>query len=216
MKYPHVVFDIDNTLTDTTEAVLHSLQRAVRDITGQHLELGRLTVVLGIPGVEGLKRLGFQSPDLISVIYPLWEEYMFNYQHTVYLYEGILPLLEHLQQNGRRLGLITSKTLRQLQTTFEPFGITGFFETVITADDTCLHKPDPAPLNAYAQRSLITPAEILYVGDSSYDMICASSAGADCALALWGCHNPDGISSTYRFDTPAALTDWFREGCPAS
>ena len=33
----------------------------------------------------------------------------------------------------------------------------------------------------------------LYVGDSVYDMECAQSAGTDSALALWGCHNPDGI-----------------------
>lgn len=216
MKYPHVVFDIDNTLTDTTQAVLHGLQRAVRELTGQHLELDRLTVVLGIPGTEGLKRLGFESPDLISVIYPLWEEYMFNYQHTVYVYDGITPLLEYLKESGRSLGIITSKTRRQYQSTFEPFGMTGFFGTVITADDTCLHKPDPAPLNTYAQRSLIPASEILYVGDSPYDMLCASSAGAESALALWGCNNPEDIPSTYRFVSPAALEDWFREGCPES
>ena len=31
MRYPHIVFDIDNTLIDTTAAVLHSLQKALRD-----------------------------------------------------------------------------------------------------------------------------------------------------------------------------------------
>ena len=34
MRYPHIVFDIDNTLIDTTAAVLHSLQKALREVTG--------------------------------------------------------------------------------------------------------------------------------------------------------------------------------------
>ena len=33
MRYTHFVFDIDNTLINTTGAVLHGLQRALRDIT---------------------------------------------------------------------------------------------------------------------------------------------------------------------------------------
>ena len=41
MNYPHIVFDIDNTLIDTTAAVLHSLQKAIREVTGEHWEISR-------------------------------------------------------------------------------------------------------------------------------------------------------------------------------
>ena len=51
MRYTHFVFDIDNTLINTTGAVLHGLQRALRDVTGEHWDLSRLTPVLGIPGL---------------------------------------------------------------------------------------------------------------------------------------------------------------------
>ena len=34
-----VIFDIDNTLINTTGAVLHGLQRALRDVTGEHWDL---------------------------------------------------------------------------------------------------------------------------------------------------------------------------------
>ena len=42
MRYPHIVFDIDNTLIDTTAAVLHSLQKALREVTGEHREVGQI------------------------------------------------------------------------------------------------------------------------------------------------------------------------------
>lgn len=123
MRYPHIVFDIDNTLIDTTAAVLHSLQKALREVTGEHREVGQLTPVLGIPGMKAFEVLGIQSPELIFKIYPLWEKYMNAYQHTAYVYEGILPLLEYLKTQGHGLGIITSKTARQYETTFIPFGL---------------------------------------------------------------------------------------------
>lgn len=205
MRYTHIVFDIDNTLINTTEAVLHGLQRALRDVTGEHWDISRLLLVLGIPGLDAFERLGIHSPDQIFRIYPLWEQYEQEYQYTAYLYEGIVPLLDFLKKKGCSLGIITSKTMPQYTCSFLPFQISGYFQTVITADDTVRHKPDPEPMLAYMERTGASPRQILYIGDSIYDMQCASQAGVDSCLALWGCHCPDGISSTHRFEDPAAI-----------
>ena len=128
MRYSHIVFDIDNTLIDTTAAVLHSLQKALREVTGEHREVWKLAPVLGIPGLQAFEMLGIQSPELIFRIYPLWEKYMNSYQHTAYVYEGIRPLLKYLKNEGYDLGIITSKTASQYESTFVPFGIAGYFD----------------------------------------------------------------------------------------
>ena len=100
MRYTHFVFDIDNTLINTTGAVLHGLQRALRDITGEHWDLSRLTPVLGIPGLDAFERLGIHSPEQIFQIYPRWEQYEQEYQYTesspdscVKCYTMFLPFL---------------------------------------------------------------------------------------------------------------------------
>ena len=208
MQYTHFVFDIDNTLINTTDAVLHGLQKALRDITGQHWDISRLLPFLGIPGLEAFERLGIHSPDQIFRIYPRWEQYELEYQYTAYLYEGIIPLLDFLKKKGCSLGIITSKTMNQYTCSFLPFQISGYFQTVITADDTVRHKPDPEPMYEYMERTGVCPEQILYIGDSIYDMQCASRAGVDSCLALWGCHCPDSIASTCRFDEPASLMHW--------
>ena len=208
MRYTHVVFDIDNTLINTTGAVLHGLQRALRDITGEHWDISRLLPVLGIPGLDAFERLGIHSPDQIFRIYPRWEQYEQEYQYTAYLYEGIVPLLDFLKKKGCSLGIITSKTMPQYTCSFLPFQISGYFQTVITADDTVRHKPDPEPMLEYMKRTDACPRQILYIGDSIYDMQCASRAGVDSCLALRGCHCPDDNSSTHRFEDPAAIIRW--------
>ncbi|MCB6801172.1 HAD family hydrolase [Enterocloster bolteae] len=210
MRYTHFVFDIDNTLINTTGAVLHGLQRALRDITGEHWDLSRLTPVLGIPGLDAFECLGIHSPEQIFQIYPRWEQYEQEYQYTAYLYEGIVPLLDFLKKKGCGLGIITSKTMPQYTSSFLPFQISEYFQTVITADDTVRHKPDPEPMLAYMERTGVCPRQILYIGDSIYDMQCAAQAGVDSCLALWGCHCPDGISSTHRFEEPAAMMRWLK------
>ena len=150
----------------------------------------------------------FDSPEQIFQIYPRWEQYEQEYQYTAYLYEGIVPLLDSLKKKGCVLGIITSKTMPQYTSSFLPFQISEYFQTVITADDTVRHKPDPEPMLAYMERTGVCPRQILYIGDSIYDMQCAAQAGVDSCLALWGCHCPDGILSTHRFEEPAGMMRW--------
>lgn len=214
MKYSHIVFDIDNTLIDTTDAVLHSLQKAILEVTGEHRDPGKLTPVLGIPGLEAFEALGIESPQHIFKIYPLWERYMNSFLHTASVYEGIRPLLEYLKSEGHTLGIITSMTMEQYKAAFSPFGIEDYFRTVITADDTIHHKPGPEPMNTYVWLSDADTSQVLYVGDSQYDMECAKAAGVDSALALWGCCRPDGIVSNYRFSSPKAFMEWLQADCP--
>lgn len=212
MRYTHFVFDIDNTLINTTSAVLHSLQRALRDVTGIHREVGTLTPVLGIPGRDAFELLGIHAPEQRQKIYHLWETYEEEYQYTAYVYEGICPLLEYLDSKDAFLGIVTSKTYSQYCSGFQSLDLAAHFRTVVHADDTVRHKPDPEPLHEYMRRTGAWPEQILYIGDSTYDMQCAASAGVDGALALWGCHCPDGIHSAFRFDSPLSLMEWMREG----
>ena len=90
MRYTHVVFDIDNTLINTTGAVLHGLQRALRDITGEHWDISRLLPVLGwmhlnvwayipptrysgfIPGGNSMNRSISTPPICMRALYPCW------------------------------------------------------------------------------------------------------------------------------------------------
>lgn len=212
MKYSHIVFDIDNTLIDTTNAVLHSLQKALREVTGEHWDTEKLRPALGIPGLKAFEALGIQSPEQIFRIYPLWNQYLQSSHDAFSLYDGILPLLTHLKAQGRTLGIITSMTATECIDCLSSFSIEGFFQTLITAEDTFHHKPGPQPLNAYIWLADADASQTLYVGDDLCDMECAKAAGVDGALALWGCQHPQGISSQRRFASPTELLEQIKNG----
>jgi HAD superfamily hydrolase (TIGR01549 family) len=205
MKYKHIVFDIDNTIINTEYTVLHSLQKTVREITSCHIHVSNLLFALGIPGEDALLKLGItDTKKALS----LWDQYMKDYSYTVYVFDGIMQLLDKLNHSGYHLGIITSKTRQEYNIDFRPFGLDGYFDIVVCADDTILHKPDAAPMKKYLELTNASQEDILYIGDSIYDMQCASAASVDCGLALWGCRAQEPVNATYYFNHPNDISDF--------
>lgn len=201
MKYQHIVFDLDGTLIDTERAILPSLRDTLLARTGKHYPEEELTFALGITGVDALERLGIADIDGVLA---LWIDNMHRYQDAVTLFGGVKEVLKALRDNGAILGIVTSQTYEEFAHGFAPFGVSGYFQVVIRAEDTEEHKPAPAPLLKYIELSGARPREVLYVGDSVYDSRCAQAAGVDFALALWGTHDP-AIPARHRLQSPGQL-----------
>ncbi len=199
MKFRHVVFDIDGTLLDTEEMVLRSLAETLRRFCGRAVPPEALTFALGIPGEDALRRLRVESPDRIC---RQWDAVSQEYGGSIRVFPGIRETLDRLRKQSVHLGVVTSRTKAEYERGFVPFGLAGFFPVAVCADDAPRHKPYPDPMEAYLRKSGAERSEVLYVGDSRYDMDCARAAGVSCALALWGCKTPDEIPSDYRFRGP--------------
>jgi len=60
------------------------------------------------------------------------------------------------------------------------------FEIVVGAQQGLPKKPDPAGALLISERTGISPAETIYLGDSDVDMITANAAGMVAVGALWG------------------------------
>lgn len=186
MKYKQIVFDIDGTLIDTEYAVIHSLQDIISDITGKHIAYDELIFALGITGEDALRRLNIKN---IEAALFLWNNNMKKYNHTVRVFNGIQELLKTLIKSGYEVGIVTSKTKEEFEHDFIIFDIASLFKTVVCADDTVKHKPDSEPLLKYMELTNCSGKELLYIGDSIYDMECAKHAKADFSLAKWGAKN---------------------------
>lgn len=199
--YRHIVFDIDGTLLDTEQAVLHSLQDVVRLGQGRALPLDDLKFALGITGADALRQLGFDDPDAAQ---RLWDRRMAAYADSVRVFPGVEPVLAKLKAAGCRAGIVTSKTRAEYRTDFAPFGLEGFFTAVVCADDTARHKPCGDPLLRYLQAAGAAAEQTLYVGDSIYDSQCARAARVDFALAGWGTQRTD-IPFRHYLQKPQAL-----------
>ncbi|HCH33715.1 MAG TPA: phosphoglycolate phosphatase [Oceanospirillaceae bacterium] len=93
------------------------------------------------------------------------------------LYDGVVPLLELLQSQGIKLGVITNKPSRFTQPLLQQFGILEYFELVYCGDTFDEKKPHPMPLINAAQCLGLEISDCLMVGDSSNDIIAAKTCG---------------------------------------
>ena len=197
--YKHLVFDIDGTIIDSAKINMLSLQETVKELRGDVMPLEELYFSFGIPGVRAMEILGFPEPEKAVQVW------IRNYSACAErlgmpLFPGMREILERLREKGASLGIITSKLREEYDEHFEKQGLLELFPWVVTASDTPKGKPYPDPMLEYLRRTGAAPEEVLYFGDTAYDMDCARSAGVDHALVLWGCLSPEGIEATYRLE----------------
>lgn len=205
--YKHLVFDIDGTIIDSAKINMLSLQETVKELRGDVMPLEDLYFSFGIPGVRAMEILGFPKPEKAVQVW------IRNYSACAErlgmpLFPGMREILERLREKGASLGIITSKLREEYDEHFEKQGLLELFPCVVTASDTPKGKPYPDPMLEYLRRTGAAPEEVLYFGDTAYDMDCARSAGVDHALVLWGCLSPEGIEATYRLEKAEEILEF--------
>ena len=201
MKYSCIIFDIDGTLLDSERSNQTALQTVLLKRTGIDYELSELEFARGLPGLETAARLNISDPGLFLLD---WELEIAATRNGIRPYSGVEPMLKQLRERNVRLGIVTSKTRREFQHDFVPCGLVGYFdpELIVTADDTERHKPDPAPLLEALRRGGVPPEQLLYIGDTLYDSLCAAKAGVAFGLAVWGAGTLRHIRADSYFSVP--------------
>ena len=207
MPIGHVVFDLDGTLLDTEAAFLLALQETMDQFLGRSHSIAELHYTFGMPTDAALRVLGFKD---IPAAHQVWERKCMEKLGQVCLFDGIPQLVEALLLRGYVLGIASSESRREYQMVFLPLGLGDCFGTVVLLEDTVEHKPHPAPLLYYMKTTGAKPDEVLFVGDSPGDMLCAQAAGVAGALACWGRY-PAEVDTLFRLDRPGQLLDLLLE-----
>lgn len=195
------IFDIDGTLIDSAAVDQVAFRQALADF-GHSYTPEELRFSFGMPGRKALEMLGVSDIDAVIA---RWEMLAYAKLHEIAVYDGVIELLETLRADGKKCGIVTSRTRWQFEQGVTPLGIHQYFDEAICADDVENPKPAPDELIECIRRLGGTAAESIYVGDSPYDMQCAKSAGVKSALALWGCEGPDRPEADVYLTHPSEL-----------
>ena len=181
-----VLFDLDGTLIDTVGHILASFQHATEVVLGRALSDDVLMRNVGIPLKEQMCE--FTDDDVVAA--DLLREYRaFNHachDEMAKLYPGTLNVLKDLHGRGIPMGIVTSKGTPMARRGIELFGLEGYFDVVVTADDVTRYKPDPYPVQHAASLLGVPATQCAYVGDSPHDIDAGRAAGAFTVAVTWG------------------------------
>lgn len=191
------VFDCDGTLVDSQATICLAMEQgfAACGLTGPGDAATR--GIIGLSLVEAMAALhptgAATQHDLLA------EEYkraFFNLRAAGLaeepLYDGIAEMIADLDARGWLLGVATGKSDRGLKHILEHHGLHPKFVTLQTADRHP-SKPHPSMLELAMAEAGAAPATTAMIGDTSYDMIMAKSAGCAAIGVGWGYHKADEL-----------------------
>lgn len=174
-----ILFDLDGTLLDTSEAHAYAAQRALRS-HGQASDAASVHRFLVAHDAA--------SADIEEAVYfAVWREMQRLYRkvlHTVQPFPGAPDALHTLTRAGHRLGVVTSKRRWAVERELAQTGLHAAFEVVVCRDDTQQHKPHPQPLLLAQSRLAMRGGA--YLGDQETDVVAARAAGMLPLGAGWG------------------------------
>jgi beta-phosphoglucomutase-like phosphatase (HAD superfamily) len=172
-----LLFDLDGTLADTMPLHLDSWQR-ILSTRGVTLDRERYFSMAGVPTRRILAILSREQgvPLDFDELVVMKEQLFLDQAHLATPIEPYFSLARAF--HGRKpMAIVSGGIRRSVKRTLELIGATSFFGTVVTAEDTEEHKPDPAPFLLAASRLGIDPASCLVFEDGDPGIEAGRKAG---------------------------------------
>ena len=184
-----VLFDLDGTLIDSAPDLAATVNhmRLTRGLT--EVDYPRLRARVG-SGARGMLLEAFDKKPGDADYETMRQEFMTLYAErlldTTRVFEAMEPVLQTLESQGVRWGIVTNKNARMAEHIAQGLGLHVRHAVLIGGDTTPHAKPHPAPLLEAARRIGVDPLQCVYVGDDERDVLAGRAAGMANLAAAWG------------------------------
>lgn len=208
MSIKAVLFDLDGTLINSLPLILYAAK-----LTHEQMQLpydeDYLRSTIGLPIVNTAAKLaGKRSQEYLEVYSSFCNQHQ---EKLIKVYPYIREMLTDLKQKGIALAVVTARRRQSTETILGFLGLQDYFQTIVCAEDTEKHKPEPEPALLALENLAIEPVAAVMVGDSPYDIDCGNAAGCATAAVTWGMGDEETLSMfkpSAMFNDAQALKKW--------
>lgn len=180
-----ILFDLDGTLIDSTEAILESFAVAFDRCGGELPNATRIKAEIGHPLENMFTSLGIENIYIEEYV----TVYKEHYRKISCMKTVLLPYAEKaiaLAYKEAYLGVVTTKTGTYSVELLEYMGLMKYFDVLIGREHVIHPKPNPEPI----QKALLQLPEVTsgvwMIGDTCMDMHAAQAANIDGIAVLCG------------------------------
>jgi N-acetyl-D-muramate 6-phosphate phosphatase len=230
-----VLFDLDGTLLDTVDDLVHSANHALiaeglppsdTATLRSHVSGGARSMIGSwlVQTLESRTPLAYPALNVVEarhedlferVVTRMMDHYeQYPARHTRY-FDGMETVLEHLDEQGIPWGIVTNKRERFTTPLAKAMGIDRRTACIVSGDTTAEAKPHPLPLLEASERLGINPEYCVYIGDAERDIEAGRRAGMRTLAALYGYINADDDIDEWgaddAIDSPMDLLTWMEQ-----
>ncbi len=210
-----VIFDLDGTVTDTLSTIAHFGNLALNTHGLAAIPEEEYKYFAGDGKKVLIQRmLAYHKADDDELFIKVEKTYDDAYEADpigkTTAFEGIIPLMKLLREQGIKVAINSNKPHNVMEMVLERLFPVGLLDLAYGQIDGIPTKPDPTNAKKLASEFGITPAECLFVGDTSVDMQTSKNAGMHAIGVLWGFRDMEELKSSgaeYIIEKPAEISD---------
>lgn len=188
MRYTHMIFDLDGTLTDPKVGITKAITFALNKMGEPVPAMTVLEDFIGPPLFDSfIEKCGLSPSQAMKAVDYYREYYADKGLYENHPYPGVEEALKALKLDNIRLYVATSKPEVYAKKILTHFGLSTYFDCIAgaTLDGTITKKEEV--LDYLSEKcALSNLGSVLMVGDRKFDIQGARHAGFDAAAVLYG------------------------------
>ena len=175
MKKITILFDLDGTLIDSTNAIVESFYQAYKTLNTTTPKEEEIIRLIGHPLDFMFAHLGVKK----ELVWDFVDAYKIHYrkiskQKTTFLPNAKKAIIQ--ASKFARLGIVTTKTGRYSKELLEHLNYIDYFEVLIGREDVTNPKPHPEPILKAIHKMDIEKENCWMIGDTCLDIVSANDA----------------------------------------
>ncbi|MDE6691621.1 MAG: HAD family hydrolase [Clostridia bacterium] len=195
--YKAVIFDLDGTLLDSLNDILHVLNNTLTHFNLPQITRMQAQSYIG-NGAKELVRLaiGVENAHRLDEILSYYKKkYAISDNALSRIFDGEDETLTALKDNGVKLAVLTNKPHAAAMRANDIFFKNYEFDCIVGQTDGVPLKPNPQAVYNILEELGVKKEECLFVGDGEADVATAKNAGLDCVSVLWGYRSKEQLKA---------------------
>jgi phosphoglycolate phosphatase len=180
-----ILFDLDGTLIDSTEAILESFDIAFKTFETPVPDVELIKAEIGHPLDVMFATLGVEDVHVDAHV----QAYKMHYRKISCAKTVLLPEAREAVELASKhavLGVVTTKTAKYSIEILEHMGLMSYFDVLVGREDVENPKPHPEPIFKALSKLQSDKSRYWMIGDTPMDILAAKAANINSVAVTCG------------------------------
>jgi phosphoglycolate phosphatase len=212
-----VLFDLDGTLLNTAPDLITALNKSLLNFGFSSVKSHEIIPFISYGASAMIEKSLPSDTDastknkILDWLINYYENHIADFTQP---YEGILTVLENLEQHGIPWGIVSNKRERLAIPLMKALNLSERAACLICGDTTAHSKPHPEPMFEACLQIGVPANQCIYIADAQHDITAGNDANMKTLVATYGflksTDTPENWGADILIDHPLEILDWIK------